>query len=79
MAAEKGLTLAQLAIGWLLSQGPDIVPIPGTRTTSRLEENAGAAIANLTKHDLATIELLLPRDAVAGDRRGSEPMANAGA
>jgi aryl-alcohol dehydrogenase-like predicted oxidoreductase len=78
MAALRHLTPAQVAIAWLLRQGPDIVPIPGTRSTPRLEENAAAATAELSDQDLAQIAAFLPRGVAAGDRRAAEPMANAG-
>ncbi|MFE1836732.1 aldo/keto reductase [Streptomyces sviceus] len=66
-AAAKGLTTAQLALAWLLHQGEDVVPIPGTRSTARLEENAGAADAELTAADLGRIAEILPHGS-AGSR-----------
>ena len=61
LAATKGATVAQLALAWLLAQGDDIVPIPGTRNRDRLEENVGAAEVRLTETDLAKIREILPK------------------
>jgi aryl-alcohol dehydrogenase-like predicted oxidoreductase len=63
LAEGKGITTAQLALAWLLAQGEDIVPIPGTRSASRVEENAGAAAVTLDATDLARIEEILPEGA----------------
>ena len=60
LAAAKGLTVSQLALAWLLAQGDQIVPIPGTRSAARMEENAGAADVALTEADLAAIREILP-------------------
>jgi aryl-alcohol dehydrogenase-like predicted oxidoreductase len=60
LAAEKDATVAQLALAWLLAQGDDIVPIPGTRSEQRLEENLGAAELELTPADLERILAILP-------------------
>ena len=59
-AEKKGATVAQLALAWLLAQGEDIVPIPGTRNRKRLAENAGAADLALSPDDLAEIDTILP-------------------
>ena len=59
-AADRGATVAQLALVWLLAQGEDIVPIPGTRSRKRLAENADAADLELSADDLAQIDALLP-------------------
>ncbi|MFF8406836.1 aldo/keto reductase [Streptomyces sp. NPDC015684] len=66
IAAEKDVTPAQLAIAWVLAQGENLVPIPGTKRRSYLEQNAGAAGIDLTKEDLARIDAELPE--VAGQR-----------
>ncbi|MCF3130740.1 aldo/keto reductase [Streptomyces olivochromogenes] len=66
IAAEKDVTPAQLAIAWVLAQGEDLVPIPGTKRRTYLEENAGAVGVELTKDDLARIDAELPR--AAGER-----------
>lgn len=60
LAAAKGITVSQLALAWLLTRGEHIVPIPGTRSPKRIEENAGAADVILTKADLAAIDEILP-------------------
>ncbi len=64
LAAEKEITAAQLALAWLLAQGEDIVPIPGTRSLVRLEENLAAADVNLTAGDLKRIGEIIPNGAV---------------
>jgi len=68
LAAEKELTAAQLALAWLLHRGPDIVPIPGTKHRSRLEENAAAASVQLDASDLVRIEEVVRPEEVRGDR-----------
>jgi aryl-alcohol dehydrogenase-like predicted oxidoreductase len=68
LAREKGCTPAQLALAWLLAQGPDVVPIPGTKRCDRLNENVGALDVQLTAADLARIAELAPRGVAAGDR-----------
>jgi aryl-alcohol dehydrogenase-like predicted oxidoreductase len=73
MAKEKGCTTAQLALAWVLAQGEDIVPIPGTKRRKYLEQNAGAAALELTDDDVRRIEAELP--AVAGDRYDQTGMA----
>lgn len=68
IAADKGVTAAQLALAWVLAQGQDLVPIPGTRRITTLEQNAAAADIVLTPDDLARIEAVFPRGAAAGER-----------
>jgi aryl-alcohol dehydrogenase-like predicted oxidoreductase len=68
LAAEKGVTPSQLALAWVLSRGDDIVPIPGTKRRSYLEENAAAADIELTGEELARLEQAFPVGAAAGDR-----------
>src|ERR671915_1507508 len=68
IAAEKGATPGQLALAWLLHQGEDIVPIPGTKRRRYLEENAGAVNVMLTEEDLRRIEETVPRGSAAGER-----------
>jgi aryl-alcohol dehydrogenase-like predicted oxidoreductase len=68
LAQAKGCTAAQLALAWLLAQGPDIVPIPGSRVTARLEENAQAADITLTPEELAGLDAAVPPGAAAGTR-----------
>jgi aryl-alcohol dehydrogenase-like predicted oxidoreductase len=68
LARDKGCTPGQLALAWVLAQGDDIVPIPGTRHPKRLEENVGAADVTLTADDLKAIDAIIPRGAAAGMR-----------
>ncbi len=68
IAKEKGCTPAQLALAWLHAQGADVVPIPGTKTRARLEENAGAPGVVLTAGDLARIDRVAPKGIAAGPR-----------
>jgi aryl-alcohol dehydrogenase-like predicted oxidoreductase len=68
IAAEKGVTPGQLALAWLLHQGDDIVPIPGTKRVKYLEENVAAADIELSEEDLARIDEAAPAGAAAGDR-----------
>ena len=68
IAAEKGATPAQIALAWLLAQKPWIVPIPGSRKLTRLEENIGAASVELTSNDLSDIEQAMSQITVIGDR-----------
>jgi aryl-alcohol dehydrogenase-like predicted oxidoreductase len=74
IAAEKGVTPAQLAIAWLLAQGDDIVPIPGTKRRTYLEQNAAAVDVELTADDLARIDAELPEP--AGERYDAAGMAS---
>ncbi len=68
IAREKKCTPAQLALGWVLAQGDDIVPIPGTKRRKYLQENVGAPNVELTSADLARIDQVAPEQAVAGER-----------
>ena len=70
IADEHGCTPGQLALAWVLAQGDDVAPIPGTKRVSYLEENVGALDVRLTDDDLKTLEEAVPRDAVVGDRYG---------
>ncbi len=75
MAKEKGCTTAQLALAWVLAQGEDIVPIPGTKHVRYLDENIGALDVKLTDADLKRLDEILPPGAAAGQRyheRGME-------
>jgi aryl-alcohol dehydrogenase-like predicted oxidoreductase len=74
IAAEKGITPAQLALAWVLAQGEDLVPIPGTKRRKYLEENAAAVDVVLTEDDLARIEAELPK--AAGERYNEAGMAS---
>jgi aryl-alcohol dehydrogenase-like predicted oxidoreductase len=68
MAKEKGSAPAQLALAWVLAQGEDIVPIPGTKRRKYLEENVGALEVRLTAEDLRRIDEIAPKGIAAGDR-----------
>lgn len=68
MAKEKRVTPSQLLLAWLLAQGEDIVPIPGTKRKKYLEENAMADRVSLTREDLKDLDALAPRGATAGQR-----------
>ena len=68
VARDRGCTPGQLALAWLLAQGDDLVPIPGTRRVARLEENVAAADIALTPGDLARLDEAAPRGAAAGTR-----------
>lgn len=74
MAEEKGCTAAQLALAWVLAQGDDIVPIPGTKRATYLEQNVGAMDVVLSAEDLARLDEIMPAGAAAGDRYHAEGM-----
>jgi aryl-alcohol dehydrogenase-like predicted oxidoreductase len=75
MAGEKGCNAAQLALAWVLAQGEDIVPIPGTKHVKYLDENIGALDVNLTQEDLKRLDEILPPGAAAGARYHERGMA----
>jgi len=75
IAAEKGVTAGQLALAWLLAQGDDIVPIPGTKRRAYLEENIGATTTILTAKDLSRINAVAPQGIAAGDRYAAQAMS----
>ena len=68
IAREKGVTGTQLALAWVLAQGDDVVPIPGTKHVKYLEENAGATGVELSEDDLRRIDAVFPVGAAAGER-----------
>jgi aryl-alcohol dehydrogenase-like predicted oxidoreductase len=68
MAARRGATAAQLALAWVLSRGDDVVPIPGTKRRTRLEENVAAVSLTLGQAELAELDALAPRGVAAGER-----------
>jgi aryl-alcohol dehydrogenase-like predicted oxidoreductase len=68
IAREKGVTPGQLALAWVMAQGDDVVPIPGTKRVRYLEENVAAVDVALTAEDLARLEEAFPKGAVAGER-----------
>jgi aryl-alcohol dehydrogenase-like predicted oxidoreductase len=75
MAEEKGCTTAQLALAWVLAQGKDVVPIPGTKHVKYLDQNIGALDVHLSDEDLKRLDAILPPGAAAGERyhaRGME-------
>ncbi|WP_225836876.1 aldo/keto reductase [Streptomyces sp. NK08204] len=76
IAGQKGVTVAQTAIAWVLSRGEDIVPLVGARTRERLAESLGALDVTLDEADLAAIEEAVPADAAAGERYPSQQMAS---
>jgi len=75
LAKRKGCKPAQLALTWVLAQGEDIVPIPGTKRRAYLEENLGALQIELTPPDLAEFNLAAPAGGTAGDRYPATSMA----
>lgn len=75
LARRKGCTAGQLALAWVMAQGNDIVPIPGTKRTSFLDENLGAAAVVLTPEDRREIDVILPAGSAAGDRYAAPGMA----
>ena len=68
MAAERGVTAAQLAVAWTLARNPRLIPIPGTRRLDRLEENARAAEIRLTRAELDRLDAIAPKGVAAGAR-----------
>jgi len=68
LAAERHCTASQLALAWLLAQGPDIIPIPGTKRRRYLEENAAAVEITLSVEELRRMDEVMPKGAVAGER-----------
>jgi aryl-alcohol dehydrogenase-like predicted oxidoreductase len=78
VARAKGCTPGQLALAWVLAQGEDIIPIPGTKRRKFLEENIGAATVVLTPAELAEIDRILPPAAFIGDRYPAEGMRAVG-
>jgi aryl-alcohol dehydrogenase-like predicted oxidoreductase len=78
LATEKGATASQFALAWVMSQGDDIVPIPGTKRRAYLEENVAAVSLKLSKEDMAELDEIFPKGAAAGDRYPSMMMAKVG-
>jgi len=76
VAEAKGVTVAQLALAWVLSRGPDVVPIPGTKRRKWLRENIAADEIELSDEDVVALEAAIPREAVAGDRYVAAAMRN---
>lgn len=67
-ADRKGCTVGQLSLAWLLAQGPDVIPIPGTKKIKYLEENLGALEVKLSAEEEGEIRKVLEKTTVAGDR-----------
>jgi aryl-alcohol dehydrogenase-like predicted oxidoreductase len=76
VAESKGISVTQLALAWLLAQGDDIVPIPGTRKQTRVAENVAAADVELTGEDVARVDEILPAGSY-GSRYPAEMMPDA--
>ncbi|MGO9673586.1 MAG: aldo/keto reductase [Methylocella sp.] len=76
IADAKGVSVAQVAIAWVLSRGADIVPVIGARRRDRLAESLGALDVSLTPGDLAALEAAVPKDAAAGSRYAEAQMAH---
>ncbi|PSB29345.1 aldo/keto reductase [Stenomitos frigidus] len=76
IATKKGVTPSQLALAWLLAQGDDIVPIPGTKRRKYLEENVAATEITLTPEELRQIEAAAPKGIAAGDRYPTQHMSS---
>jgi aryl-alcohol dehydrogenase-like predicted oxidoreductase len=76
MAREKGCTTAQLALAWVLAQGDDVVPIPGTKRRKYLDENIAALDVKLSDEDLQRLDRILPPGAAAGERYHERGMAS---
>jgi aryl-alcohol dehydrogenase-like predicted oxidoreductase len=74
IAARRGVKAGQLALAWVMSKGRDLVPIPGTKRRTYLEENAAAAEIALSPAEVAELEAAVPQDAVAGDRYATGSM-----
>ncbi|MEP6945699.1 MAG: aldo/keto reductase [Acidobacteriota bacterium] len=75
LGASKGVSPAQIALAWLLHKGPDIVPIPGTKRRSYLEDNAAATAIDLTSDEMSELDAALAPDKVAGPRYNEKQMA----
>jgi aryl-alcohol dehydrogenase-like predicted oxidoreductase len=75
LAAGKGVAPGQIALAWLLHKGEDVVPIPGTKRRTYLEENVGAADVNLTSEEMATLDAALAPEKISGPRYGERQMA----
>ncbi len=76
IAKRKGVTVAQLALAWVLSRGSDVVPIPGTKRRKWLRENIAASDIELSSEEIADVEAAVPRDAVQGDRYQARSMGS---
>ena len=75
LAGTKGVAAGQVAIAWLLHKGPDVVPIPGSKSRKHLEENAAAVDVSLTAADMAALDAALAAGNVSGPRYNPRQMA----
>lgn len=75
LAADKGVLASQLALAWVLAQGEDLLPIPGTKRRSYLEQNVAALDVQLSAAEIATLDAIFPPQAAAGERYTAESMA----
>jgi aryl-alcohol dehydrogenase-like predicted oxidoreductase len=75
LAETEGVSPTQLALAWVLAQGDDVVPIPGTKRRTYLEQNVSALEIELSSEDLVAIDEAVPRGSVAGDRYAAEQMS----
>jgi aryl-alcohol dehydrogenase-like predicted oxidoreductase len=75
MAEQKGCTTAQLALAWVLAQGDDIVPIPGTKHVKYLDQNIGALDVEISDDEIRKLDQILPPGAAAGERYHAQGMA----
>ena len=78
LAEAKGCTPAQFALAWVLAQGDDVVPIPGTKRRTYLEQNLGALEVEITEEDRNAVDRALPPGAAAGARYAPQGMASVG-
>ena len=76
LASARDVTVAQIAIAWVLAQGDDIIPLVGARTRARLAEALGALDISLTPQDIAALQAVVPRGGALGDRYPSAQMAH---
>ena len=74
IAHEKGCTASQLALAWVLAQGDDMIPIPGTKRRSYLEQNAAAVEIRLSAKDLQRLDEIAPRGVASGERYSADMM-----
>ena len=75
LAEKRGVTPAQLALAWVLAKGEDIVPVPGTKSPRRLEENAAAVDVTLSAEEVQELDNAISHDAVVGSRYPEQMMA----
>lgn len=76
VANSHGSTLARVALAWLLAQGPDIIPIPGTKSTARMQENPASALFHLSDQEVQTIRKLVERLEIKGTQYPAESVSS---